>query len=256
VNAADLVEGETFALREGSSGAAATPVLAVGPKPRSGKVKVKRLDGDHEGLEEWVPTRYVVCRWEDLQSFLHDEQAEVALRADMDENCDKVMSDAIECVMESTGEKTSFWHGWTEDPPVIKRLWARAGLDGNPLRHHHLAYQDRSRRWHLPYETALAFAVAFSRAESETVLMHVAEQEREMRSRGYQPGEGTWHKILAEYRPAYAIVREWAGVRDDVTRLTKEVERLHGLIDQAEWALRHVGADADANRLRRALNGG
>jgi hypothetical protein len=255
--AAELVPGAVCALRERRDLDWPTErVEVVGPKPRAGKVKIRRLDGDHEGLEEWVPTRYLLCAWEERDACLHDERAEAALRQDQDDQSDKVMRDAIVAVMESTGEQTaSFWNGWSDEPAVIKRLWTRAGLTGNPLHHHHLAYKDRRGRWHLPYGSALTFATAFAKAEPESVLMHVDAEEREMRSKGYQPGESTWHTILTEYRPAYAVVREWAGGREDVARLTKEIERLHGLLSEAEWALRKAGDERGANRLRRAVGG-
>ena len=48
-------------------------MIREGP-PRSNKVKVRRLDGEYEGLEEWVPKVRLVVPWEEVEALLEDEQ--------------------------------------------------------------------------------------------------------------------------------------------------------------------------------------
>jgi hypothetical protein len=68
--------GRRFAYRERarSPGEPVRPVEGVkeGP-PRSNKVKVRRLDGEYEGLEEWVPKVRLVAPWEEVEALLKDE---------------------------------------------------------------------------------------------------------------------------------------------------------------------------------------
>jgi hypothetical protein len=69
--------GRRFAYRERarSPGEPVRPVEVVkeGP-PRSNKVKVRRLDGEYEGLEEWIPKGRLVAPWEEAEALLEDER--------------------------------------------------------------------------------------------------------------------------------------------------------------------------------------
>jgi len=47
-------------------------IIFLGPA-RTGKAKIRHTDGDLDGLEEWVPTRTVMCLWDERQAFLRDE---------------------------------------------------------------------------------------------------------------------------------------------------------------------------------------
>ena len=69
--------GRRFAYRERarSPGEPVRPeeVVKEGP-PRSNKVKVRRLDGEYEGLEEWFPKVRLVAPWEEAEALLEDER--------------------------------------------------------------------------------------------------------------------------------------------------------------------------------------
>src|SRR3712207_9314793 len=69
--------GRRFAYRERprSPGEPVRPVEVIkeGP-PRSQKVKVRWLDGEYEGLEEWVPKVRLVVPWEEAKLLLEDER--------------------------------------------------------------------------------------------------------------------------------------------------------------------------------------
>ena len=52
-------------------------VLKLGPTPRSGKVRVRWLGGEWEGLDVWVPHRRLVVPWADVDAFLEDERRTV-----------------------------------------------------------------------------------------------------------------------------------------------------------------------------------
>ena len=69
--------GRRFAYRERarSPGEPVRPVEVVreGP-PRSNKAKVRRLDGEYEGLEEWIPKVRLIAPWEEVEALLEDER--------------------------------------------------------------------------------------------------------------------------------------------------------------------------------------
>lgn len=66
--AADLVVGRAYAQRgkPHDAGSALRKIIFVGPA-KAGKAKIRHADGDLDGLEEWVPTRTVMCPWGERQ---------------------------------------------------------------------------------------------------------------------------------------------------------------------------------------------
>lgn len=68
--AADLVVGRAYAERPRANDTESglRKIIFVGPF-RAGKAKVRRVDGDLDGLEEWVPTRTLKCPWGERQAF-------------------------------------------------------------------------------------------------------------------------------------------------------------------------------------------
>jgi hypothetical protein len=69
--------GQGFAYRQRAytRGEPVRPVEVVkeGP-PRSRKVRIRWLDGEYEGLEEWVPMARLVVAWDQADAFLEDER--------------------------------------------------------------------------------------------------------------------------------------------------------------------------------------
>ena len=133
---------------------------------RAGKAKVRHVEGDLDGLEEWAPTRTVMCPWGERQAFLRVEPRWHALQEAAARDYDPIVEEAISAVFEATGDETGFARVWTVDPERAKRLWRRASLDGAPDRQS-LAYTDRQGQLNLPFETALQLAQAFAATEPE-----------------------------------------------------------------------------------------
>jgi hypothetical protein len=63
------------------------------------------------------------------------------------------------------------------------------------------------------------------------------------------------HHMLRELQPAYALARQWAGFQGEAELLTREIERLRGILIQTAWTLKRNGDDNEARRLERALEG-
>jgi hypothetical protein len=250
VLATDLVAGRQYAIRETPRrGGPMLKAEFVGPA-RSGKAKVRWLEGECDGLEEWLPTRSLVCPWGERRAFLRDEERAAAL-AQVSGDVDYVVQEAISAVMEATGESGGFLREWSDPPERVRRLWARARLDGDPLEEP-LAYVDRGGWAHVSAATALRWAQAFAAAEPETVGLYVEEEERRLLAEGWQPGDRIAHRLLRENRPAFALVRDWAG-QPERDLLRGEVERLQKLVQRAVGELERAGAGGAARRLQRAL---
>ena len=130
---------------------------------RGGKAKVRWLDGDLTGLDEWTPTRHLVCQWKDRAAFLRDRERQLALDALAAKELDRVVEDAISTVFVATGEEGGFSKWWPVEPAQAARMWVRAGLPGDPLAEPG-AFVDRFGMLHLSCRSALRFAQAFATA--------------------------------------------------------------------------------------------
>jgi hypothetical protein len=251
--AADLVPGRKYAVREQPRRRGPLIRAAfVGPV-RSGKAKVRWLDGEREGLEEWLLTRCLICPWGERREFLRDEERAAALSTASNE-IDDVVEEAISAVMEASGESGGFMDTWGDPPERVRRLWARAGLPGDPLGEP-LAYVDRHGRGHLSALTALQWAKAFAGMEPETVGLYLEQIERELLAEGFQPGDRFAHEFLRQSRPAHALVRDWAA-QPERDLLRAEIERLQRLVHGAVGDLERAGATDAARRLKKALVSG
>lgn len=252
--ASELVTGRSYAQRAEPRNRESPlrKVVFVGPA-RSGKARIRHAEGELDGLEEWAPSRTLVCRWGERAAFLRDETRLAAIKEATDRHYDSVVEDAISDVLTATGEEGGFSNIWSLDPDKARRLWDRAGLDGEPD-DHPLAFIDRHGTLHLPYETTLRFAQAFAAAEPESVILYIQEWEDRLRAEGYEPGNRHSHDFLRTMRPAHALARQWAG-RAEVTMLREENDRLRRLVHQAISALTQAGNESAARRIERGLRG-
>jgi hypothetical protein len=252
--ATELAAGLDYAhrLKPHDPGCGLQKVMFIGPA-KAGKAKVRHRDGELDGLEEWVPTRTLMCPWAERSPFLHDESRWAALQQAAARDHDPVVEEAISIVFEATGDENGFIRVWTVSPERARRLWQRAALHGTPD-HHPLAYTDRHGQMNLPYETALEFARAFAAAEPEPCIHYIREWEDRLRAEGYEPGQRYRHGFLRELRPAHALVREWAHA-GELQVLGEENTRLRRLVHEAITALRHAGDEQQADRIDRALRG-
>ena len=227
--------------------------------PRGGKWKVRHVDGDTAGLEEWVPSRLILCVWAELPALLGDERRSAAIAED--DYGDRTTCEAIDLVLrDASGEESerglvNSGCEWIMSRDAAHRLWARAQRQGVPEKSHHLAFVDREGNVHLPFRIAYQFARDFAGAEPHTVLRYIEAHEAEYVARGWEPGERWWHDYLRKDMPVYALARSWAGHANEIGLLQEEIERLRRLLTEATGDLERAGAKREANRLRAALLG-
>ena len=249
----DLVERRHYALRNRSTDHPFTKVAYVGPT-RSRQSRIRYLDGELEGLEEWVPSRIIACAWGDRKSLLRDEERAAELRKADGEVWDAVTEEAISTVMTASGEYTGYLREWDTDPASAQRYWNRAGLSGSPLEDHPRNYQDRHGTWHLTFATALRAAEAFAATEPELVDLHIRGWEDELKAEGFMPGQRHSHDTLRQWSPHFALARSWTQ-RPRGHAAEQEVERLQRLLRQAIQDLRDSGSDDQASRIERGMQG-
>lgn len=228
-------------------------VRIVGPA-RRGKVRARYESGELAGLEEWLPTRDLICSWGEVRAYVRDEKRLKALQDASASERVEVVEAAINCVLAATGEDEFIVNGiWQLPLECARRLWSRAAMPDDPAEES-LAFVTRHGHLTLPYMAAYRFAVAFAAKEPEPCLMEVATEEDRYRAEGYTPGQRYMHQLFIERSPSWALVRQWASqsYRD---LLAEQVRRLSTVLDQAISTLEALGAIREANHLRRAQHG-
>lgn len=143
-------------------------VTKEGP-PRSNKARVRWLDGEYEGLEEWVPKIWLLAPWEEAEALLEDERRMLAaVAASENEGSDKVKWEAVEKVfgtlsrISDPSEEVILGYKAVEDDLLaIQNLDATArrfGLDKEEMLAEPYAYVDRSGWYKAPFQTAVKVA--------------------------------------------------------------------------------------------------
>jgi len=262
VEAKDLVVGARYAWRSGGSrGKDRSPLVRVKVLQtisRAGQVKVCHETGDLAGLEEFVHSREVLCRWGQRAALLRDEERMDRLRALRLERVDTVVVDAANVVFNASGEYSVAIIGRTPTfsapREAVERLMARAGMGGR-LCDLDRAYGwvDRHGEFRMSVPAAVRLAKALALAEPDMVIHAIGIQEAANLARGY--GDPLFHRQLLDERPAHALARQWAGHEQETGELRREIARLRGLVSEAAAALRHLGANREAARLLRRLDG-
>lgn len=257
--------GAHWAYREGRAlGTPATKVQLVmwvpakPPSRKSPQVKIRHLEGDLAGMEEFVPPVRLVCPWKAWPRLLRAEQAEVALQESLvDADLDKALIGAANAAFGASGEDIYLedFRGYVRNESVeaLERVARRAGWSserapwrqrpnfvgiggGAYVAHHHL----------------IELARDFATHEPDAVTLYVDAEEAKYRERGFR-GERFFHDLLLEQGPAHSIVRDWAGTTSR-TSLAKEVQDLRALLYEALNALRKAGATKEADAIERRFN--
>jgi hypothetical protein len=264
-------EGRRFAYRE----RAHTPRDPVRPvelvkegPPRSQKAKVRWLDGEYEGLEEWVPKVRLVVSWDEKEALLEDERRMFAALEVSGDVYGTTTYKAVETVFFAIPQEAGaeVWFGMKAIERELLSIddldaaAARLGLDVEaPLSEPH-SYVDRFGEYRAPFGVAVKVAKHCCERFSRGVLRYLQAEEEELRqelvsgnlevSRSWRTDNEAHRERaearLKELRPVSAFVREWCGQYAteefrEVIALRQEVDRLQGIVkDLARW-LRNSG---------------
>lgn len=283
--------GRHFAYRERarSPGEPVQPVEVVKEEPpRSNKAKVRRLDGEYEGLEEWIPKVRLVAPWEEAEALLEDERRMFEALDSTGDVYDTVPYKAVRMVFIALppGEGSdSVFFGYKaiesellniEDLDAAQK---RLGLSAEELLAEPHSYVDRFGEYKAPFEVAVKVAKHCCRTFTQDVLRYAQAEEDalkdavvsgyyafpERRYRSWRDKDGfeilrtRAEERLAEEKPIFDLIREWCGQDAvgefrQVLELREEVDRLRGLMtDTVRW-LRDAGHPVKAALLRKQIN--
>jgi hypothetical protein len=253
-------------------------VLQLGP-PRSRKIRVRWLDGEYPGLDEWVSALRLVAPWEAADIVLRDEANQLSLERAQPKPLDDIQVLAVQQV----------WFGIEEGPitfnaekgrPIEAVVDDPARVEGFPIEKDRLlssdgAYVDTGGALHVGQDMAVELAVVYARRFADRVLQRATEDLERVRhsvvTGWYHPGAAGWdpwpidstkaREWLEESEAVFEILRGWCGgdqaeAFDERQALRLEVARLRGLIaDTCTW-LRGAGHPQKAARLERAAKSG
>ena len=133
-----------------------------------------------------------------------------------------------------------------DETAALDRVASRAGSDTRPWRGSP-CYTDRKKSTYVPNDLLIDLAIAFAKAEPQTVILYLDLEEAEYLQKGY--GDSSfWHRELLKELPAHAVARHWAsGAGRDFLR--EELERVRHLAREACYHLKEAGQERRAEGL-------
>jgi hypothetical protein len=221
---------------------------------RGNKWKVEWVE-PNPGLVHYVESSQLITPWKECRLYLKEEEARERLRnynRRLGYDDSSPIGKALYNVFESIGDELSFYRGvLSGSEQAFERVRTRA--HAVPGSQSTVAYKDRQGALHVPFDEALELARKFSAAEPESVLAKVEATEREWAEEARRPGEEYLVGLLNEFRAAWALVRQWAGLDAAISQRENQIKKLERLVWDAIYALQKAGLDSESARLRRAL---
>lgn len=221
---------------------------------RGNKWKAEWIE-PNPGLIDYIESSQLIVPWKEHKAYLKEEENATRLQ---DHNHrvgyknNSPVDNALSEVFESVGDDVSFYRGTLSGKAeAVERIRARAGAA--PNQNSPVAYFDRAKTLHLPFDEALELARKFCAAEPATVLVRIEGTERDWAQTARRPGEEYMIGLLNDYRAAWALIRQWAGQDAAVAQREAEIAKLERLVWDAIYALQKGNLDNEAARLRRAL---
>lgn len=275
--------GKHFAYRQRAftPGEPVCPVEVVKEGPsRSNKVRIRWLDGEYEGLEEWVPKVRLVASWEQAKALLEDEERMLAALDASGEVYETVPWRAVQMVFwslpQGLSEEIHLGHRAIERELLVIRdldTTTGIGLDTEALLAEPNAFIDRFGEYKAPFQAAVQVAKQCCERFAQDVLRYVKVEEDALQDAvvsGYYAWPGLKGEVshvrrewaeerLSEQESVFDLVKEWCGQAtvekfDQAHALREEVDRLRNLIeDTARW-LRDAGHPVKAALLRKELD--
>ena len=136
----------------------------------------------------------------------------------------------------------------------MERIADRAGVTEQPWRQWP-CFKNREGAIYMPNSLLVDLAIAFAKAEPETVLLYLDLEREKMLAEGYWRGERHQHEEILKTKPVWAIIHQWVGSKPSRDHLREEIERMRRLMWQAVEVLEQNGLAREATRIRRTLEG-
>jgi hypothetical protein len=271
--------GRRYGYREHyrTRGAPILPVLLVKHGPQKSKqVRIRRLDGEYEGLEEWVSEISLIVPWAEVGSLQIDERRTLAAVEASGSVCGTFEYKAVDQVFMALESRLWTYVGARAQERELlttSRLDILAGALGistEELLAEPGAFVDRSGKYKAPFGTALRLAKLCSRRFAADIIASIQSDEDALRRAGvtghYNFPSGDYAMSveraefeLGELAPVFGLIRSWCGEDslDDysqVQALRAEVSRLRELVQSTAQWLRDHGQAAKATGLLKELS--
>jgi len=256
------VVGQRFAYRKRARalGEPVQPVEVIkeGP-PRSRKVRIRYLDGEYEGLEEWVPKTRLLVPWDEAQAFCEDERRLLAAIEATGQVEGTVVYGAVNSVFGAVthlfGEELILtgWKAVERDLVIIQdfhKTIQRLDLDGDALLSVPYAFVDRNGDYKAPFPVAEHLARLFCQRYPKQILHHIQLENESYRRRILEEADHFRQQVkdtlLDKYELEFSLVREWCGEEqaaeiDEVNALREKVRKLRELIQSTAAWLKEQG---------------
>jgi hypothetical protein len=259
----DFSEGAEWAYRSQrqlGSPAKRVKLLFMPNRKGQAQVKVRFLDGEVEGLEEFVKAIHLICPWKQWAKIERDEKKEDDFYEYMSQQpeVDSAVIRAAREVLLASGEDLylddyrNFDRLYSSQVKGLERLADRIKLEHRPWQHAP-CFKNVNGDIYAPIEMLIEVAIAFAKAEPETVNLRLEMEEAEYVQRGYGLGESYYHKELLNKKPSFALAREWAKREEGRDYLKEELERVTYLLNRAIGYLKDLGETRKVGLLEREL---
>lgn len=270
----DMV-GKRFAYRKQvrAFGKPVQPVEVVreGP-PRSARVRIRYLDGEYEGLEEWVPKARLLVPWDEAKEFCEDERRLLAAQGASGEVHGTLFYKAVETVFYAIArvfdeELILFgWRAYERDLLIIREFHTtvqKLRLNREELLLEPHSFVNRHGHYVAPFQTAERLGKLFCQRFPREILQYMRAKEEDLRQKiitADNPSTRSFHEEWqGKSKAAFMVVREWCGQKavaefDEVAALQKEVRRLRDVIQSTARWLRDNGHSVKASLLLKEIN--
>ena len=238
------------------------------------RVRVRFVDDEFEGREDWVPPARLKAPWQEVDAFIARErrwEAVVSASPEYDAPDESAASIVFDLLIDS-GLATL---GYNAERGVIRihdvdGLATYLDLDPAEQRADAVSFEEEGDLV-APWPITITVAKRAAERDPHTILRYVEHEEADARreavfGRAY-PKRGkskAWEvspEICAQVdeehgKPVRAVLRDWCGVepvelRSELAEVRKETARLGALAESALDALRRSGQVREANRLER-----
>lgn len=273
--------GEQWAYREPpfvvSKSFSRVEVMQFGP-PKSQKVRVRLLDGEYFGLDQWVPKGRLTVPWEEADAYLADEVRYDAVLRSSRHVFGTPECEAAWMVFHTYPRPDGIIMGSSSvdaGSVLISDLTSVCGDLGcvpEELLADPLAYLDRHGEFVAPWSVTLPLAQRVADRFPQQVLDHVRGEQIELEEAAthgkevqlsrrdppfHVPAE-RYVRELHDRQSVFALVRSWCGYAtraqfDEAAALRAEVERLREWVSYAAGLLKSSGHPLVASRLLKAI---
>jgi hypothetical protein len=235
-------------------------------------VRVRFLDGDDDGLEEWVPKVRLIVPWRMAAALIEDERRFDKAWEASEQAYESLEYEAADEVFGAYPRVNGILLGWrpahaaTIKISDLNTVAEDLHLDPAVLQQADLAFVDRNGNYIAPWPVAVDLAHRICTVMPDVMLARIGAQERELRRDALYGRQSTqrdgevWQvpaeacaERLREQEPIFALVRQWCGVDherfDELQALRREVDRLGALVERAISTLERSGHTALARSL-------